>query len=263
MEKDMVSSKSNPKIKKIKKLQKSSKVRSEEKVFIVEGSKMVFEAPEDQILKCFVGKSFFGKNKEEIIEKGLSYELVSDEVFTFLSETKTPQGILGIIKQSDYLLGELLEGQEQTPLLLLIESVQDPGNLGTIFRTAEGAGVSGIIMDSKCADIYNPKTIRSTMGAIYRLPFIIAKDFEECLMKVKKAGVKLVATHTKAIKSYDEVSYREAVGFVIGNESSGLSKEALSQAGEKVQIPMKGQAESLNVAIATGILIYEAYRQRR
>jgi TrmH family RNA methyltransferase len=263
MEQEMISSKSNTKIKKIKKLQKSSKARSEEKKFIVEGPKMVYEAPLDMMLECFVGTSFFGRNKEEIIERGLSYELVSDEVFTFMSETKTPQGILGIIKQSDYLQEELLEEKGKAPLLLLLESVQDPGNLGTIFRTAEAAGVTGIFMDSKCADIYNPKSIRSTMGAIYRLPFIRASDFEKCLDEVKKSGVKLVATHIKATKSYDKVNYQGAVGIIIGNESSGLSKEILSHAEERIQIPMNGLSESLNVAIATGILVYEAYRQRR
>ena len=152
----MISSKSNLKIKKIKKLQRNTKARKEEKVFVVEGPKMVFEAPKNQQSDCFVAESFLKKHKDRIKEAGLSYELVSDEVFVFLSETKTPQGILGVIKQPDYLLEELLRPKEQTPLLLALESIQDPGNLGTIFRTAQAAGVTGILMNAKCADIYNP-----------------------------------------------------------------------------------------------------------
>ena len=258
----MISSKSNLKIKRIKKLQRSTKARKEERVFVVEGPKMVFEAPKDQRLDCFVAESFFKKHKEKVKEAGLSYELVSDEVFNSLSETKTPQGILGVMKQSGYLLEELLSPKGQTPLLLVLESIQDPGNLGTIFRTAQAAGVTGIMMNDKCADIYNPKTIRSTMGAIYRLPFVVASNFEEDLRKVKEAGVKLVATHTKAKKSYDKENYQGATGFIIGNESGGLTRGALSLAQEWVRIPMKEQVESLNAAIATGVLVYEAYRQR-
>ena len=258
----MISSRSNLKIKKIKKLQRSAKARKEERAFVVEGPKMVFEAPKDQRLDCFVAETFFKKHKNRIKEVDLPYELVTDEVFLSLSETKTPQGILGVIKQTDYLLEELLKQKGQTPLLLALESIQDPGNLGTIFRTAQAAGVTGIMMNAKCADIYNPKTIRSTMGAIYRLPFIVASNFEEDLEKVKESGVKLVATHTKATKNYDKENYQEATGFIIGNESSGLTRGALNLAGEWVRIPMKEQLESLNAAIATGILVYEAYRQR-
>ena len=261
-EKVMISSRSNPKIKRIKKLQGSTKARKEEKVFVVEGPKMVLEAPKGQLLECFIGTSFFKKHKERIKEANLSYELVSDEVFASFSETKTPQGILGVIKQTDYLLEELLRPKKQAPLLLLLESIQDPGNLGTIFRTAQAAGVTGIILNRKCADVYSPKVIRSTMGAVYRLPFVIASNFEECLAKVKESGVKLVATHTKATKNYEQENYQEATGFIIGNESGGLTQGALNLAQERVQIPMKGQVESLNVAIATGILAYEAYRQR-
>ena len=257
----MITSKSNLKVKRIKKLQKSSKARNEENVFVVEGPKMIFEMPRDQMLECFVGESFFKKNKGKIVETGLTYELVSDEVFASLTDTKNPQGIVGVIKQSDYSLEDLLKGSAP-PLLLILESIQDPGNLGTIFRTAWAAGVTGIIMNHQCADIYNPKTIRSTMGAITRMPFIVARDFECCVRTVGEWGVKLVATHTKATKSYDGENYQGAVGFIIGNESQGLREQTLGLAKEWVKIPMKGQAESLNAAIAAGILVYEACRQR-
>ena len=258
----MIRSRNNPKLKEIKKLQKSSKTRNEKKAFVVEGPKMVFEVPEGQMLECFVGESFFKKNKNRIKEAGFPYELVSDDVFAILTDTKTPQGILGVIKQPEYLLEELWGGKEQKTLLLLLESIQDPGNLGTIFRTAEAADVTGIMMNSKCADIYSPKTIRATMGAVYRLPFMMASEFEETLVKVRALGVKLVATHPKATKNYGEENYQEPVGFIIGNESVGLSESSLHFAKEWVKIPMKGQAESLNAAIAAGILIYEANRQR-
>ena len=256
----MIISRTNPKIKNIKKLQKSSKARKEAKVFLVEGSKMVLEAPKNQMIECYCSESFFNRYKEKVEGLGCSYEIVSDELLHFISDTKNPQGILGVIKQRDYTLEEILI--KKSPLLLILESIQDPGNLGTIFRTAEAAGATGILMDKDCADIYNPKTIRSTMGAIYRLPHTVFFDTEETIKKIKEAGVCLFATDLKAEKRFDKEDYRSATAFIIGNEGKGLSNFTMNLADKAVKIPMEGKAESLNVAIATSLLVFEAFRQR-
>jgi TrmH family RNA methyltransferase len=256
----MITSKSNIKVKRIKKLQKSAKARVEEGLFVVEGSKMVFEAPDDLLTECFVSETFYKKNPNKVRELGCPYEVVSDQVFEALSDTKTPQGILGLVKELKYSVEEILGGEP--PLLLVLESIQDPGNLGTIFRTAEAAGVTGIIMNTTCVDIYNPKTIRSTMGAVYRQPFMIVSQLEDFLGMAKESGVKLLAATGMGAKSYEKEDYQSPVGLLIGNEGNGLSESILSLADERIRIPMKGQGESLNVAVAVSVLAYEAYRQR-
>ena len=256
----MITSKSNPKVKQIKKLQKNAKLRNQEKVFVVEGAKMVFEAPVGLLKECFISETFYERNPKKIKGIKCSVEVVSDQVFEVLSDTKTPQGILGLVKQFNYSLEGILKGKR--PLLIILESIQDPGNLGTIFRTAEATGVTGMIMNSTCVDIYNPKTTRSTMGAVYRQPFVVVSDFVESLDRIREAGVKLIATDLGATKNYDEENYREAVGLLIGNEGNGLSDFILRRIEDKVKIPMEGQGESLNVAIAASVLAYEAYKQR-
>jgi TrmH family RNA methyltransferase len=147
--------------------------------------------------------------------------------------------------------------------LLLLEDIRDPGNLGTMIRTAEGAGVTGIILNGSSVDIYNPKVIRSTMGSIYRVPFYYAEDFFEVLTEVKKQGIIIYAAHLLG-KPYDtEDSFRMKCAFLIGNEANGLSKEVSAMADALIKIPMAGKVESLNAAVAAAILMYEAARQRK
>jgi TrmH family RNA methyltransferase len=223
---------------------------------------MVFEAPADLIIECFVSELFYEKYKKKVNELGCPYEVVSQQVFESFSDAKTPQGILGLVKQQEYSIEDILREQQQPPLLLILESIQDPGNLGTIFRTAEATGVAGIIMNTDCVDIYNPKTIRGTMGALYRQPFVIALDIEEILGKVKKLGVRLLATDVANGNSYDKEEYCQSTGLLIGNEGSGLSDSIKKFVDGNITIPMKGQGESLNVAVSVSVLVYEAYRQR-
>ncbi|MDD3219973.1 MAG: RNA methyltransferase [Lachnospiraceae bacterium] len=149
------------------------------------------------------------------------------------------------------------------PLIIILEDLQDPGNLGTIFRTAEGAGVSGIILSRNSVDIYNPKTIRSTMGSIYRMPFIYVEDLSEIMDKLKNHGIRTYGAHLKGINTYDHESYEGGSAFVIGNEGNGLTDELSEQIQCLIKIPMQGKLESLNAAMACGILVYEAARQRR
>ena len=172
----MLTSLNNAKVKRVAELSKKAGARNKEDVFIVEGIRMFREAPSDRIVECYVTEEFLEKCDCMDRLSECSYELVSEEVFKKISDTQTPQGILCVVKQYHYRLEELL--QKENPLLVLLEELQDPGNLGTILRTGEGAGIDGIIMSKKTVDIYNPKTIRATMGSIYRVPFLYTESLE-------------------------------------------------------------------------------------
>ena len=222
---------------------------------------MFQEAPRDRIEKVYLSESFEKKRGKEMDLSGLPVEALSDKVFSHVSDTKTPQGILCLVKQKKVDLSEMLE--KTTPFLMVLDNLQDPGNLGTIVRTAEGAGVTGIIMSRDTVDIYNPKTIRSTMGSVYRMPFFYVEDILEFLEDLRGQGIRTYAAHLDGANNYDEENYREACAFLIGNEGNGLRDEVAKKADIWIKIPMYGQVESLNAAIASSILMYEVSRQRR
>ena len=257
----MITSTSNQKVKDLVQLQKKAKARNKEGVFIAEGSRMVLETPVDRIKQLYISESYFSKGGQELDEKGYDFEILSDSVFSYVSDTKTPQGILAVVKRKEYKL-EDITGVEN-PHLIVLDNLQDPGNLGTIFRTAEAAGVTGIVLSRDCVDIYNPKVIRSTMGAIYRMPFVYVEDLLESLKVMKARGIKTYAAHLKGKNSYDKENYKDACAFLIGNEGNGLREEVSNAADIWIRIPMEGEAESLNAAVAAAVLMFEAARQRR
>uniref|UniRef100_UPI004055BA5D TrmH family RNA methyltransferase n=1 Tax=Agathobacter sp. TaxID=2021311 RepID=UPI004055BA5D len=262
----MITSTANQQMKQLSALLKKPKERKNKRQFVAEGTKMVAEAPKESLYAVYVSESYeanFENNAlcTELKQKAKIYEVVSDSVFKSISDTQTPQGILAIVSMPQYALEDLLKG-EQTHLLIL-ESVQDPGNLGTMVRTGEGAGITGIIMNKTTVDLFNPKTIRSTMGSIYRVPFFVTEDLEETLMELKQQGVSLYAAHLKGRHAYDEENYASACGFLIGNEGNGLSHNIADMADTYIKIPMEGEVESLNAAISATLLMYEANRQRR
>lgn len=258
----MITSASNGKIKTIQNLRKKSKYRKEEKLFIIEGTRLFQETPRHLLKEVYVSENAENSLKDQLIN--IKYEVVSDNIFTSISDTTTPQGILAVVKQPCYSLEEILA--KENPLLLILEDLQDPGNLGTIMRTAEGAGVTGILMTKGCVDIYNPKVVRSTMGSIYRMPFLYLEnqqEFVEIFRQLKEKNIITYGAALKESKDYDQYSYEKGTAFVIGNEGNGLSETALSNCEKYVKIPMCGQLESLNAAVASSILMYEAFRQRR
>ncbi len=261
MVKKMITSTSNQQMKKLSLLMKKAKERREQGLFVVEGIKMFREAPEEWIEGVYVSEQFMENPEHEALLSGVTYEVVADSVFKAVSDTQTPQGILALIRMPHYTLEDVMQG-ERTHLLLL-ESVQDPGNLGTMVRTGEGAGITGVIMNRTTVDLFNPKTIRSTMGSIYRVPYVIADDFVATLQELKAKGVSLYAAHLKGKKQYDAFDYTVSTGFMIGNEGNGLSDEIADLADTYIKIPMCGQVESLNAAISASLLMYETNRQRR
>lgn len=257
----MITSTGNAQVKRLLQLQKKSKARNEEKVFIVEGLRMFVEVPEERVEKVYISESLYNKKKQELKLERFSYEVLSDSVFEHVSDTKTPQGILCIVKQKRYNIKELLE--MENPHFMVLDNLQDPGNLGTIVRTAEGAGVNAVFLSKESVDIFNPKTIRSTMGSIYRMPVVYVEDLVALLDIFKEKGIKSYAAHLEGKNSYDREDYKGGTAILIGNEGNGLRDEVSNAADIWVQIPMQGQVESLNAAIAASILMFEVYRQRR
>lgn len=173
----MITSSSNSKIKHVCQLVTKAKARRTEQLFVVEGIRMAKEAPKELLKEVYVSTSFLQKKEQSKLLETLSvpYEEVSDDIFAKMSDTVTPQGVLCVLRQPSYDLGELL-GRDGT--FLVLEDIQDPGNLGTMLRTGEGAGITAVIMSKKTADLFNPKTIRSTMGSVYRVPFCLCRGSE-------------------------------------------------------------------------------------
>lgn len=254
----MISSTSNSRIKNIMNLKNSARARRQQDCFLVEGPRMFFEVPKERLLEVYVTEGFEKKYGDRLA--GCRYELISDAVCRHLSDTRTPQGVTALVKKQETPLEEIL-ARDENPCLFLLENLQDPGNMGTILRTSEGAGVSGIIINRESVDPYNPKVIRSTMGAIFRMPFVVVDDFEDVLRRLKEEGVRTFAAHLDGEDFYRQ-DYRGGCAFFIGNEGNGLSEELAVRADGRIRIPMKGQVESLNAAVAATVLMYETLRQR-
>lgn len=261
MENSMISSTGNSQIKEIEKLQRKARARKDSRTFVVEGRKMVEEAG-GRIVRLYLSESYYEEcGRKTGLDDGYTFEVVSDKVFREISDTMTPQGILAIVKMPEYQLEELLLRENST--FLLLEDVRDPGNLGTIMRTAEGAGVSAVLLSRDSVDLFNPKVVRSTMGSIFRMPFVYVEDFLATVSRLKDGGVVIYAAHLRGTSDYDRETYAKSCGIIIGNEANGITDAAADMADCLVKIPMEGKVESLNAAIAAGLMMYEVYRQRR
>ncbi len=296
----MITSFNNSRIRQLTALQEKSRVRNRERLFVAEGLKMFEEAPMERLREVYCSQSFaellkmgrkesFPKGNiigedgqehdrlkriedklEDCRRNGIFVEVLSDEVFKKVSDTKTPQGVLFTAEQFSYSLADILKDAEQVfhacgrpPLFLLLEDIQDPGNLGTMLRTGEGAGVSGVIMSRGTVDIYNPKTIRSTMGSLYRVPHLYAEDLGETVRLLKEYRITVYAAHLRGTVFFDRIPYQGGSAFLIGNEGNGLKKETADQADTYLKIPMEGRLESLNAAVAAALLLYQAAGQHR
>ena len=292
----MITSTSNQKVKELIRLKEKSRIREEEKLFLAEGPRMAEEIPMEWIECLYVSESYEKKCGEQTAaykKAGVRTETLSDEVFARVSDTKTPQGVLAAVHMPEYSFADILgvkkaaahthvqrafmqdpfeghfaardgaAGRARLPLVLVLDNLQDPGNMGTVFRSAEAAGASGILMSKDCVDVYNPKVIRSTMGAIFRLPFYRVEDLPGAVMELKDGGLRVYAAHLEGRRTYDGEDYRRGCAFMIGNEGNGLRQEVAECADCRIRIPMEGCTESLNAAVAASILLFEAARQRR
>jgi len=258
----VITSKDNEIIKSIKKL-KEKKYRDEENKFLVEGIKMVQEAIQEnaRISKIVICEDCINDGS---IEQELLYEIakhnciyVSKKVFETITDVTTPQGILAVIEKEN---GEDSISYDED-IIVVLDGIQDPGNLGTILRTLDSVNLKQIILSEKTADPYNPKVVRSTMGAIYRVNMIRSKNIIDTLKNMKKHKYDVVATSLQTDKTIYDIDYKKKV-IIIGNEANGVSNEVLELANKKVKIPMLGKTESLNAAVATGIILYEYVRRK-
>lgn len=254
----MITSTSNEQVKNIIQLKEKAKVRRQKKLFVVEGIKMFREIPKDKLVSVFVSEKFEKENEELLSHT--DYILLSDSVFKKISDTVTPQGILAVVKQNEFTVEDIIERRnKERSCIVVLDRLQDPGNLGTIVRTGEGAGITGIVMSNDSVDLYNPKVIRSTMGSVFRVPVAVVPDLQDAIKKMKQNGIETYAAHLNGME-YQKGAFGKDIALLIGNEAKGLSDEVSVMADKIIKIPMEGKVESLNAAVATAILMYEARR---
>ena len=257
-----ITSKENQLIKHIIKL-KEKKYRKEYNEYIIEGVKIIKEAIEEKAKIKHIILSEDALNRE-LVQKHLKEELqknnyiqVPNNIFKLISEVDKPQGILAIIEQNRQ--EENIDYNQE--IMLALDDIQDPGNLGTIIRTADSVGLNQILISKGTADPYNSKVIRSTMGAIFRVKIIECEDLPKTLKRLKEKDLKVMVTDLEAEKSIYNIKLQKNI-IVIGNEANGVSKEIKDLADTKAIIPMLGKTESLNASIATGVILYEYVRQK-
>lgn len=257
----IITSKDNETIKQIRKL-KEKKHRDMEHAYIIEGIKMVKEAVQEKANIRLIVICEENMNNGGIDQKWL-YEIakydciyVTHKVFALLTDVQTPQGILAVIEKQN--AEKDIDYKQE--VIIALDGIQDPGNLGTILRTIDSVGLNQVIVSKETADAYNPKVVRSTMGAIFRVNIIESENLLETLKTAKKHKFKITATALENAQGIYETDFHKRV-IVIGNEANGVSKEVLEYADEKVKIPMLGKTESLNASVATGVILYEYVRR--
>jgi len=259
-------SSSNKWVKYVKKLSRR-RFRDREGKFVLEGVRAVEEGlkASDIIEIIMVSPRLRASERgEQLIENagktGITTVEVSDNVMAGLSDTETPQGVLAVARRRNEALAEILDSSPS--LLVLVDGVQDPGNLGTIVRTAAGAGAQGMILLPGTVDLYNPKTLRSSMGNIFQLPIIDKGNRKEILHTLEDAGLTFITGDPGAQRPVYGVDLTVPVVIVVGSEAHGVQSDILALTGYRVIIPMAKGVESLNVAVAAGIMLYEVIRQR-
>ncbi|WP_297434974.1 RNA methyltransferase [uncultured Clostridium sp.] len=251
----IIESKSNSLFKNLKKL-KDKKYRNQTGTYLIEGLRFVDEAFKSGVnIESIMYTQEFKEKNDEFLARGkdINNIMLSLPLLKELSFTGTPQGVMAIVHMENK---ELKDGN----IVVLVDKVQDPGNMGTIIRTAHAVGASGIIMTKGTVDIYNDKVLRSTMGSVFYLPII--EDFElSKINELKENGYKLVVSSLQGEKNFFEEDLKGNIIMAVGNEGNGVSDEVYNISDIKVRIPMPGNAESLNVAVATSVMLYEKVRQ--
>lgn len=292
---ERITSTGNKLIREVRDLEKKARARRESGLFIAEGERLCSEIPAAYIERIFVADDYSGRlpefgsdtthgarDAQTIAAAGTNAAQASShplqpsdtsgqrnhasqrapkifqvprELMEHMSDTKNSQGILAVVRQKKY---TELPGD----FFLILDTLQDPGNMGTIFRTAEAAGVDGILMNRDCVDVYSPKVVRATMGAMFRMPFMVSDDLPAEIQRMKSEGVQVYAAHLRGTKNHWDFDYRTPTAFMIGNEGNGLQDEIAALADTYLRIPMMGHTESLNAGVAASVLMYETLRQR-
>ncbi len=252
----------------LRRMGRSRRFREREGKFLVEGIRFVEEAltsnwPVETVLYCSrILESPRGKILlENAAAGGIHPVRVAESFFKEMADTETPQGIVAVVRKRAYGLDGIWE-TDRPVLLVLVDGVQDPGNLGAIVRSADAAGAGGVILLKGTADIYNPKALRATMGSIFHVPVFPNHDPEEVMSCLSGYGIKTVAGDPRAEKLLYECNFTVSCALVVGSEAAGPGKPVLERVSERVRIPMPGRAESLNAANSAAVLMYEVVRQR-
>ena len=259
----------NRELKEIRELGRQRKYREERGLLLAEGLRIT-EDLDPAVIRTAVFSNHFlteGSEREKRLYEKLSalpsirILRVSDEDFRRISDTVAPQGVLVVTEIPRYTAGDIL--QDPRKLIVILEGLQDPGNVGTVFRSGEAAGISGVILDRKSADPTSPKTVRATMCSFFRVPLAVSDDLPGLVREIRKKGGVSYAAHLAGSTDYAAEDYRPFTAFLIGNEANGLSDALTETADKRIRIPMQGRVESLNAAMAASVLLFEAARQRR
>lgn len=264
---DLIASPQNQLIKTVASL-KQKKHRDEQGLFAVEGVRLAEElvASDWAAEVCLYTEAGASQERAKsllsrLAEKNCRTVQVTDSVFAKVSETEKPQGIMIVARQRRWGLCDVLSSASNL-LLVVLDGVQDPGNVGTVIRTADAAGATGVVLLKNCADPYSGKTVRSTMGSLFHLPVVSEVTREEFLASLDRNKMRLAVTSLEAALPYYQADLSGATALVFGNEGQGVGPELVTAADSRVIIPLFGQAESLNVAVSAGVILYEAARQR-
>ena len=257
-----ITSKDNELIKHIRKL-KDKKYRDESNEYVVEGVKLVEEAVKEnakikQIIVCEDTTRTYEIPTHIMLEIA-KYECisVSDKIFNIITQVTNPQGIMAIIEKN----AQDAQIDYTQDIIVVLDNLQDPGNLGTILRTVDSIGLNQIIVSKGTADAFNSKVVRSTMGAIFRIKIIEVENLVQAIKEMRKHHFKLMVTSLQTKNSIYDIDFNKKI-IVIGNEANGVSKEIQDMADEKAKIPMLGRTESLNASVAAGVVMYEYVRQK-
>lgn len=266
---NFISSGQNQVIKEIKSL-KEKKYRDQKGLYFIEGIRFVEEALKEnvEITKILISDKLIDVNGgKEILEKVenakclniSSMYSVPNKLYLELTDTENPQGILAVLRKKQTNIEEVYDNNN---FFVVLDSIQDPGNMGTIIRTADAAGATGIVVSKGCVDVYNPKVLRSTMGSLFHIPICYSENILETLKSMKDKGIRLCAAHLKGNRNYFELGYKDNIAIIVGNEANGISDDIAAISNELVKIPMAGKSESLNASVAAGLLMYEVLRHK-
>lgn len=252
----------NPMVKAAAEL-KQKKYRQQQGLFLAEGLRTVEEAVRYGTVQSIFYTAIEDDRTRAVLEEAAAKQIklvcVSDKVLKKIADTEKPQGIIAVCEMRSKRLDDFLASGK---MLLVLDRVTDPGNIGTMLRTADAAGVGGLLLLQGCADIYAPKTVRASMGSLFHLPVLSGLSEELLVQAARKAGYELLVTCLDGADNLYKADLQGRIAFIMGNEANGVSDALLAAADKRVFIPMQGRAESLNVAMAAGIVMFEALRQR-
>lgn len=235
----------------------NKKNRDDKRLFFIEGLRFIKEALVNkvEIKYIIISDKLINSIDINLLGEIPTIYLATDKIIKELSDTSSPQGIIAVLP---YLS---LKPKKKFDKILILDALRDPGNMGTIIRTADATNIDGIIMSKDCVDIYNPKVLRSTMGSIFRVYISRVENLVDTIIKLKCEGMDVLAAHLGASRNYFDIDFRKNVAVVIGNEANGISDEVSKVCSDLIKIPMIGEIESLNAGVSASIILYEILRQ--